>query len=713
MNREDVQVGGEYRATISGNRVTVRIEEDLGTVTGLRAGKRIKIHGGWSATNTVTNKRIRIKTAQKLTKITGKTVPTDSLSGGKPSPTTSDVNPNQFVPGARKVGGDAVSALDGVIGDKIGVLKEDCKDAKAPKIEPTDEQKAGLAIVRKGAGVTIMEAGAGCGKSSFLVMAAGVLKGYGQYTAFNTALVAESKEKFIGTRVSCNTTHSLAFRAIGKKYSHRLGKNRVKTYQVAKMLDIRQITVEVGDGKKTLTPDFLASQVLGAIKRFCQSADKAIECKHFKYIDGIDMPVGGQRTRKNNQLVQGRLLRHAWDAWFDIAKPDGNLPFSHDCYVKLWQLSDNPVISGDYILLDEGQDTAPVMLDIIERQTCPIIVVGDSCQQIYEWRSAVNALAHFKDAPQLWLTQSFRFGKAIADVANLVLETLDEPTKLRLRGFEKIDSKITVIDNPTAILCRTNATAVSKVLEIIAQGKKPFLIGGGAEVIAFVEGAKELQAGRPTGHPELACFDSWKEVQEYSKLEDGEDLKLMVKIIDSFGVDVILKALKSIGEEKDADVIISTAHKSKGREYKRVKVASDFPPVGKCDDGDKRLMYVTVTRAQEELDVSECPFFSSRDGLGVVCTPSTTVTPQPPPVIPESAEDQIIPPPAPPLSPPKIAPTGFTWRRSRTDDAWLVHGPSGCMGQVVEVQRQNGPVARRRLVSIEKEFSDATLYRVQ
>ena len=52
----------------------------------------------------------------------------------------------------------------------------------------------------------------------------------------------------------------------------------------------------------------------------------------------------------------------------DLSDPQGSLPFSHDHYVKVWQLN-KPVISADYILLDEAQDTALDQWTIVDALT--------------------------------------------------------------------------------------------------------------------------------------------------------------------------------------------------------------------------------------------------------------------------------------------------------------------------------------------------------
>ena len=343
------------------------------------------------------------------------------------------------------------------------------------------------------------------------------------------------------------------------------------------------------------------------------------------------------------------------------------------------------------------------MLSVLSKQECLKIFVGDDAQQIYEWRGAVNALGYFSGAPELLLSQLFRFGEAIAQVANKILATLEEPTQLRLKGLPSIPSKIAAVADPVCILCRTNAVAVGQLLASIAAGKKPFLVGGGADVISFVKGAQELQERGSTGHPDLACFTSWAEVQQYVKEDEGEDLKLMVNIIDGFGTEAIIKGLESMPREQDADLVISTAHKSKGREWDTVRLANDFPVVDKCCDADRKLLYVAVTRAKLVLDVSSCPYFTGEEGdviagqqaecPGRGCSKASCLG--------------LIPPA--PSTPP--APTEFTW--SRDKDRWVVRGPKGYEGKDVDVVRKDGSKSRKRPGTVQKYYGTAALYSVR
>ncbi len=608
---------------------------------------------------------------------------------------------------------------------------------------PTDEQATVLATsvaAQTGrAEAVVIAAGAGAGKTSTLKMLEQVLKGKGQYTAFNSSLVAESRTKFV--RAGCNTTHSLAFKEVGRRYAHRLNGPRVRSETIAYKLGIQAMTVDTGEVKedgtsklKVLQPGFLAGQVLGAIRRFCQSADRAITAGHFPYIDGIDASEGGRRRYANNDAVKEYLVPFAERAWADLSSPEGTLPCSslmHDTYVKVWQLGtdeNRPFIAADYILLDEAQDTAPVFLDILRQQShAMLVMVGDSNQAIYEWRGAVDAMKAFAGAPRSLLSQSFRFGQTIADLANSILAELDEPTDLVMRGLPGLPSRVDVLADPKCVLCRTNAMAVGTLLQGYKDGKKVHLIGGGAETVKFVKAAKDLQEGRATSHPELGCFDTWAEVEAYVATDEGGDLKLMVKIIKAFGCDAIIEALENMPEEKDADLVCSTAHKSKGREWDTVKLAGDFPTRNKMGDSDRRLLYVAATRAKYVLDVSECPpFCGGRDeqtGKPIMGIKVDYTVPMPSAeeldaylaakgtevqksvAVAEPAPSSAVRMPEAPLD------QEFTWSNYNGD--WVVRGPKGHAGKVAKVTRKNGTSSYELLKAVVKEWPDKCLYRVK
>lgn len=470
--------------------------------------------------------------------------------------------------------------------------------------QPTPEQHRALDLFALGGSIAI-EAGAGTGKTSTLkLLAASDPKRRGQYIAFNKAIVTEAASTF-PENIRCNTAHSLAFRTTGKRYSHRLGGRRMKSSELARRLRINEaLWLNVGDGRKGLQPDYLASLVMRTIGRFCQTADDVPDVEHVPYIKGIDLDHGF-----DNQLAVRTFIRPSIaKAWTDIQDIAGELPFTHAHYLKLWQLGD-PHIPADFITFDEAQDASPVMLAAVEAQKhAQLVFVGDSQQQIYEFTGAVNALENVPASDRTYLTQSFRFGGAIADAANNILERLG--AELRLKGTPELPSLVGEVDLPDAILTRTNATAVHTVLNEMSRGRPVHLVGGGDEVLQFARGVDDLRARGYTSHPDLACFESWAEVKTYAENDpQGSDLKLLVRLVDEFGTATIKDALGRTIPEGPGVTVVSTAHKAKGREWDRVRLAGDFADdeaKGPMNEGELRLLYVAATRAKRELDPGAC-----------------------------------------------------------------------------------------------------------
>jgi hypothetical protein len=476
---------------------------------------------------------------------------------------------------------------------------------KGGGVNPTDEQAHIVDLFGTKESLAI-EAGAGTGKTSTLQLLAESTGQRGQYVVFNKAAQTDAAAR-MPESLRCSTAHSLAFGAVGRRFAHRLGSGRMRSTEIAQRLGIQPMTVHYGTEAKTLSPGYLAGLAMRAVTVFCQTADAQPSPSHVPYIDGIDLPTGdGRRTSANNRAVAQALLPAMTAAWADLSDPDGDLPYKHDFYLKTWERSD-PRVHVDYILADEAQDLSPVMLSILRQQDCQMAYVGDSNQAIYGWRGAVDALEVVDVEHRGQLSQSFRFGFAIAKMANRVLSVI--PSDLRLKGLASLHSTIEEIDRPRAILCRTNAVAVERFLSALQHGQRPHLVGGGTEVVRFARAAVDLKEGRSTTHPELACFTSWGEVQTYvSDDPQGSELKLMVDLVDRFGAERIIRSLERMPREDAADLIVSTAHKSKGREWPSVKLADDFPDEPETEE--LRLLYVAVTRARQTLDVSNVEWLS-------------------------------------------------------------------------------------------------------
>ncbi|GGT26538.1 DNA helicase [Streptomyces tanashiensis] len=469
---------------------------------------------------------------------------------------------------------------------------------------PTDEQTQAADRFHAGDHMAL-QAGAGTGKTSTLALLAQSTHRRGRYIAYNRAIARDAVTRF-PTTVTCKTAHALAYAAIGHRYARRLDAPRRPAWQTGRDLGItKPVRIEGHD----VMPTTLSNTVLRTVSRFCHSADPTITDHHVPPLRGLDSPTA------RSQLAT-IALPYARKAWQDLQREDdGIVRFDPDHFLKIWSLT-SPRISADFLLLDEAQDTNPVVEHIFntQRDHAQLVLVGDSAQAIYHWRGAKDVMNGF-DGTHLTLSRSFRFGPQLATEANRWLAIAGAP--IRLTGTDTMPTELGPLATPDAILCRTNVGAMKHVMNHLAAGTRVALVGGGDSLRALALAARDLKDGRRTSHPELVLFPTWGTVQEYAAHDPcGRDLQPLVDLVDTHGTDAILTAVSRLTTEENAQVTISTAHKAKGREWERVQVADDFTPPkdtdqqdsqgrpipGPIDDSEARLAYVAVTRARRCLD---------------------------------------------------------------------------------------------------------------
>ncbi|WP_069770977.1 UvrD-helicase domain-containing protein [Streptomyces sp. LUP30] len=457
---------------------------------------------------------------------------------------------------------------------------------------PTDEQVHAVDAFRAGHHL-VLQAGAGTGKTNTLGLLAADTRRRGRYLAFNKAIAQDAATRFPRT-VACKTAHATAYAAIGHRYTSRLNSPRQPAWKTGQALGITR-PLRIGD-------------------------------HHVPHLRGLT--ASGEHAHLAEQV-----LPFARKAWADLHHPDhGKVRFEHDHYLKMWALTE-PRLEADFLLLDGAQDTNPVLEAVFtaQRPHTQLVMVGDSAQAIYGWRGARDVMTGF-DATALTLTRSFRFGPLIAEEANRWLTLADAP--IRLTGTNTITTGGGGLEQPDAVLCRTNIGAMAEVMRLLAAGHRVALTRGGQQLAALALAARDLKDGRRTNHPELVLFPSWGELQDYAAYDPaGRDLQPFVDLIDTHGPDAILTAVDQLTDETHADVTVSTAHTAKGREWPTVQIGNDFPPPKDTDqlddhghpvpdpvsDTDARLAYVAVTRARHHLDLGGLTWINNQ--------PATAPTP--------------------------------------------------------------------------------------
>ncbi len=454
----------------------------------------------------------------------------------------------------------------------------------------TDEQER---VVASEARTLVVNAYAGSGKTSTLVEYARRRPNERLlYLAFNRSIKEEAANKF-PPNVRCITTHGLAFPTHGRLYQGKLG--NPKASHLARVLEIDVIS---------------AGRVLAVIMNYLSSTSKDILDVHAFAV-----------APKGNAAVTENLVDYARTAWAAMCDVNSQaIPMPHDGYLKLYQLS-QPTIKGvNTILFDEAQDANSVTLDIVARQACGKVFVGDSWQAIYSFRGAVNALSHIKADERLHLTTSFRFGDGIATLATALLSDWGGATK-PVQGKGKYQSVFDVDRNaPHAVLSRTNAVLFEEAIHLLGLNA-PFGFAGGVESYRFDQILDTYHLfARQRGKMRdqfLAAFNSFDEMKQYGEELDDKEVKALVKVVEAH----LHETPGLIDEIKDRavpslsgrEVALATTHKAKGLEWMDVVLTEDFtelkekpndkgemvPP----DQEEVNILYVAMTRAMRGIVV--------------------------------------------------------------------------------------------------------------
>ncbi len=441
------------------------------------------------------------------------------------------------------------------------------------------------------------------------------------YLAFNKSVKIKATKKFSDkglSNVKVETAHSLAYKNIIFRNNYKVSSNGYKSNEIADLLGLKS------DGDK-LAQYIIGNHINKFAAFFCNS-DKA-KVQELNYLDLITDKKA--RTFVSNYYHYIEKLTRLF-----LSKMDkGEIEITHDFYLKKFQLS-HPRLNFDYILFDEGQDSSPVMLDIFFNQPATKVIVGDTHQQIYGWRFAVNSLEK-TDFNTFHLSTSFRFSQDMANLAMAVLKRKSiigdyDPATILGKGNSKENKS-------KAILARTNLGLLLKAIEYVSDRKnmKQIYFEGNINSYTYAdEGASlydvlNLYNGYRNRIKDklIQSMKNMYELEDYVRKTEDVQLGMMVEIVKEYGNKIpgIIKLIKdkhvANDEKEKAEMVFSTVHRCKGTEYDSIQLVNDFVTEEKLKklkeetkEGELNvaklkeeinLLYVAITRAKNNIHIPE------------------------------------------------------------------------------------------------------------
>ncbi|MDE7154110.1 MAG: RecQ family ATP-dependent DNA helicase [Muribaculaceae bacterium] len=335
---------------------------------------------------------------------------------------------------------------------------------------------------------------------------------------------------------------------------------------------------------------------------------------------------------------------------FDLLGEIGSLDGAKDVVTRAAQM----IVNGDVepnriaktvLVIDEAQDMSEREYALLHalisfNDEMRVIAVGDDDQNIFEFRGSdpkyMKQLLKESGSRFIEMTENYRSSRHVIDFANAFVSRIEERMKtdpiisinnkkgsvfLRYH-VSKIMYQPLVEDilkhrrmGSVCVLTQTNEDAVILVALLRKHGLNSKLVQNMnglrfwnlAEARMFI---KQLEHATQT---QLITDELWDKAKQktFSMYAESTSLPYLqrcislfeqtnkAKYLTDFKEFVFESTIEDFCDLSDADVVVSTIHKSKGREFDDVYMLINEPQI--IQDKDMRRFYVGITRAKERL----------------------------------------------------------------------------------------------------------------
>ena len=491
---------------------------------------------------------------------------------------------------------------------------------------PSKQQDAYFTWVSTGVGSAILEAVAGAGKTTTLIHGLSLMQGYKFFGAYNKKICEDIAAKTGGIEnLTVSTFHAAGFKA-WRKVAPRVCVDGNKVRQI-----FRNCCERNPDSKYELFEGPVVHLVSLAKQSGLGIASKSMTLfsNWLDIIDHFDIEVFDEETGKDNTALIVQLARKTLEA--SIEANTRVVDFDDMIYAPLYH--NVKMFQFDWVMIDEAQDTNEtrrlLALRMLKRGG-RLVAVGDPRQAIYGFSGAdsnsLRLIAESVNAHSIPLTITYRCPKKIVEYAHQWVSHIQAADSAP--DGEVSEIKIEELGDHAvpgdAILCRFNAPLVKYVYQFIAKGIPAKVegreIGTGLKQLASRWKVRKLSTL-------IDKLDTYREresnkfrVKEQETkaagVEDKVDcLKVIIDRVMKIDpeckkpVDRICAEIDAIFTEDGSAkvVLLSSIHRSKGREWDNVFILKTGPSVWARKAWEKEqednLCYVQATRAMKKLIV--------------------------------------------------------------------------------------------------------------
>jgi len=433
------------------------------------------------------------------------------------------------------------------------------------KFPPTEEQKKIIEAVISGKDV-VVQALAGTGKTSTLVLTANRFLDQDKdlpekdkrkllYIVFNREAAEEAQGR-MPKNVDSRTMDNIVYSMVPANYRNRNTQSDTVKIGERSLIDGRDyvnlfeyykfepVTVSIKGSETILGRNELVAELQEVIKKFVISADEVISEKHFARKDPFFDSVPPVLLQYVNRMWDDVSTEEGWDP---TSKKLSRVTFGD--MLKSWALTKPQFAAGlnsgstslkpftnrknTLFFFDEAQDMNPVIVDLLANQKgIQRVYVGDSNQAIYAFRGAVDELNNVRNATELYLTQTFRFGPKLAGPGNRFLTLLGSKNKIVGKPGEDDGELVENMQDPTMFIPRTNGRLIDELFDMLAKGKNPGLnLETYYKALSYAKSVKWLMDSdkpeppkykKPKIHEDFSGFNNWKEVLK--AVQDGKSV---------------------------------------------------------------------------------------------------------------------------------------------------------------------------------------------